>query len=125
MSTTDLLNGTYPSLPDYNVKNNPNIFNFNSVSNVNRLKELLLAISYNRIFFDVVNDLKNMGRAYYNNNPRKFCSTVQLNSVEGFGGKSITVYLPAAGGVIANSIEYVNMDFTKRTWLSRYKSRNS
>jgi len=119
MSTTDLLNGTYPSLPDYNIKNNPNIFNFNSVLNVNRLKELLLAISYNRIFFDVVTDLKNMGRGYYNNNPRKFCSTVQLNPVEGFGGKAITVYLPSPGGVIANSIEYVNIDYIKRTWLMR------
>ena len=116
---TELTTGTYPSLPDYNVKNNPNIFNFNTVINVNKLKELLLAISFNRIFIDIVIDLKNMGRAYYNNNPRKFCSTVQLNPVEGFNGKSITMYLPSAGGVIANSIEYVNMDFIKRTWLMR------
>ena len=117
---TDLLNGTYPSLPDYNVKNNPNIFNFNPVSKVNQLKELLLAISFNRVFIDVVIDLKNMGRAYYNKNPRKFCSTVHLNPVEGSGGQSITLYLPSAGGVIANSIEYINMtNYNKRTWLMR------
>lgn len=120
MTTTDLLNGTYPSLPDYNVKNNPNIFNFNPVSKVNQLKQLLLAISFNRVFIDVVIDLKNMGRAYYNKNPRKFCSTVNLTPVEGHGGQSITLYLPSAGGVIANSIEYVNMNnYNKRTWLMR------
>ena len=120
MSYNDLTTGTYPSLPDYNVKNNPNIFNFNPVSKVNQLKELLLAISYNRVFIDVVIDLKNMGRAYYNKNPRKFCSTVHLNPVEGSGGQSITLYLPSAGGVIANSIEYINMsNYNKRTWLMR------
>ena len=120
MTTTDLLNGTYPSLPDYNVKNNPNIFNFNPVSKVNQLKQLLLAISFNRVFIDVVIDLKNMGRAYYNKNPRKFCSTVNLTPVEGHGGQSITLYLPSAGGVIANSIEYVNMNnYNKRTCLMR------
>ena len=120
MSYNDLTTGTYPSLPDYNVKNNPNIFNFNPVFKVNQLKELLLAISFNRVFIDVVIDLKNMGRAYYNKNPRKFCSTVQLNPVEGRGGQSITLYLPSAGGVIANSIEYVNMNnYNKRTWLMR------
>jgi hypothetical protein len=120
MSGNDLTTGTCSSLPDYNVKNNPNIFNFNPVSKVNQLKELLLAISFNRIFIDIVIDLKNMGRAYYNNNPRKFCSTVNLNSVEGSGGQSITLYLPSAGGVIANSIEYINMNnYNKRTWLMR------
>ena len=44
MSYNDLTTGTYPSLPDYNVKNNPNIFNFNPVSKVNQLKELLLKV---------------------------------------------------------------------------------
>lgn len=119
MSSTDLLNGPVSSLPDYNIKNNPSIFAFNTVDRVNQLKQLLLAISFNRIFIDVVIDLKNMGRAYYNNNPRKFCSTVQLNPVEGFGGKSISVYLPSPGGVIPNSIEYINVDYIRRTWLMR------
>ncbi len=119
MSTTDLLNGTDSSLPDYNVKNNPSIFRFNSVANVNKLKELLLAISFNRIFIDVVIDLKNMGRAYYNKNPRKFCSTIDLQSVQGYGGKTITVYLPPPGGVIDNSIEYVKVNYTTKTWLMR------
>jgi hypothetical protein len=119
MSSTDLLNGPISGLPTYNVKNNPSIFNFNTVKNVNYLRQLLLAISYNRIFLDVVQDFRNMGRAYYNKNPRKFCSTVQLNPVVGFGGKEITVYLPSQGGVLANSIEYVKINYTTKTWLMR------
>lgn len=119
MSTTDLLNGPVSGLPTYNVKNNPSVFNFNSVKRVNYLRQLLLAISFNRVFLDVVQDFRNMGRAYYNKNPRKFCSTVQLNPVVGFQGKDITVYLPAAGGVIDNSIEYVKINYTTRTWLMR------
>ena len=119
MSTTDLLNGSISGLPTYNVKNNPSIFNFNSVQKINYFRQLLLAISYNRIFFDVVTDLRNMGRGYYNNNPRKFCSTIQLNPVVGFGGKEITVYLPSAGGNISNSIEYIKIDYIRTTWLMR------
>ncbi len=119
MSTTDLLNGPISGLPTYNVKNNPSIFHFNTVQKVNYFRQLLLAISYNHVFFDVVEDLRNMGRAYYNKNPRKFCSTIQLNPVVGFGGKEITVYLPAPGGVIDNSIEYVKINYTTKTWLLR------
>ena len=119
MSSTDLLNGPVSGLPTYNVKNNPSIFNFNSVQKINYFRQLLLAISYNRIFFDVVEDLKNMGRSYYNNNPRKFCSTIQLNPVTGFGGKDITVYLPASGGFLDNSIEYQKINFITKTWLMR------
>ncbi len=119
MSTTDMLNGPTSGLPTYNVKNNASIFNFNTVPRINYLRQLLLAISYNRIFLDVVEDFRNMGRAYYNKNPRKFCSTVQLNPVVGFGGKEITVYLPAQGGVIDNSIEYVKINYTTKTWLMR------
>jgi hypothetical protein len=119
MSSTDLLNGPVSSLPTYNVKNNPSIFNFNSIQKINYFRQLLLAISYNHVFFDVVTDLRNLGRDYYNKNPRKFCSTIQLNPVQGFGGKEITVYLPAAGGVIDNSIEYVKIDYVRTTWLMR------
>ena len=119
MSTTDLLNGPVSSLPTYNVKNNPSVFNFNTLNKINELRQLLLAISFNRIFIDVVEDLRNMGRAYYNKNPRKFCSTIQLNPVEGFGGKHITVYLPSAGGVIANSIPYVKINNRTTTFLMR------
>ena len=119
MSSTDLLNGPISGLPTYNVKNNPSIFNFNSVQKVNYFRQLLLAISYNHVFFDVVTDLRNLGRDYYNKNPRKFCSTIQLNPVVGFGGKEITVYLPAAGGVIDNSIEYIKIDYVRTTWLMR------
>ena len=119
MSSTDLLNGPVSGLPTYNVKNNPSIFNFNSVAKINYFRQLLLAISYNHVFFDVITDLRNMGRSYYNKNPRKFCSTIQLNPVVGFDNKQITVYLPAAGGVIDNSIEYVKINYTTRTWLMR------
>ena len=119
MSTTDLLNGPVDSLPTYNIKNNPSIFHFNTVSRVNYLRQLLLAISFNHVFFDVVTDFRNMGRAYYNKNPRKFCSTIQLNPIEYFGNKQITVYLPASGGLIPNSLEYVKINYTTRTWLMR------
>jgi hypothetical protein len=119
MSSTDLLNGPISGLPTYNVKNNPSIFNFNSVQKVNYFRQLLLAISYNHVFFDVVTDLRNLGRDYYNKNPRKFCSTIQLNPVKGFGGKEITVYLPASGGFLDNSIEYVKIDYIRTTWLMR------
>ena len=119
MSSSDLLNGPISGLPTYNVKNNPSIFNFNTVQKVNYFRQLLLAISFNHVFFDVVTDLKNMGRAYYNKNPRKFCSTIQLNPVTGFGGKEITVYLPAPGGFLDNSIEYVKVNYTTTTWLMR------
>jgi hypothetical protein len=119
MSSTDLLNGPVSGLPTYNVKNNPSIFNFNTVKRINYLRQLLLAISYNRIFLDTVQDFRNMGRAYYNKNPRKFCSTVQLNPVVGFKGKDITVYLPSQGGSLDNSIEYVKINYTTRTWLKR------
>ena len=47
MSTTDLLNGPISGLPTYNVKNNPSIFNLNTVHKVNYFRQLLLAISYN------------------------------------------------------------------------------
>jgi len=60
MSTTDMLNGPTSGLPTYNVKNNPSIFNFNTAQRVNYLRQLLLAISYNRIFLDVIQDYRNM-----------------------------------------------------------------
>jgi hypothetical protein len=119
MSTTDLLNGSYSSLPTYNVKNNPSIFNFNTVQKVNYVRQLLLAISFNRVFIDVVTDLKKWGEDYYNNDPKRFCSTVQLNPVVGYNNQNITVYLPSPGGMIDNSIEYVKVNYTTKTWLMR------
>ena len=118
MSSTDLLNGPISGLPTYNVKNNPSIFNFNTVQKVNYFRQLLLAISFNHVFFDVVTDLKNMGRAYYNKNPRKFCSTIQLNAVTGFGGKEITVYLPAPGGFLDNSIQLILSIFCSKRCIA-------
>ena len=102
---------TYPEdgLPTHNIKNNPSIFNYklNTVPKINQLRQYLLAISFNQTFLMTVLDFKNMGRAYYNAVPKRWCSTVRLNYVEGFGGKQITVYLPAPGGLLPNSIEYV------------------
>jgi len=111
----------YTTLPTYNVKNNPSIFNFynNNVSKLNQLRQYLLAISFNQTFFMTVLDYRNMGRSYYNQNPKIYCSTVKLNQVEGFNGKHITVYLPAPGGRIPNSIKYVKYDFVNRTPLMR------
>jgi putative NIF3 family GTP cyclohydrolase 1 type 2 len=58
MSSTDLLNGPISGLPTYNVKNNPSILNFNTLPRINDLRQLLLAISFNHVFFDVVQDLR-------------------------------------------------------------------
>jgi len=114
---------TYPvnSAPAYNIKNNPSVFNFkgNTVAKLNYLRQILLAISFNQNFLLLVLDLKNMGRAYYNQNPKRFCSTLRLGQVENFGGKHITVYLPAPGGFIANSIKGVTYDFVTKTPLMR------
>ena len=118
MSSTDLSNGSVSSQLSYNIKNNSSIFHYNSVSRVNYLIQLLLAISYNHIFLDVVQDLRNLGRDYYNKNPRKFCSTIKLHPINGFDNKEITVYLPS-GGSIDNSIEYVKIDNIRTTWLMR------
>ena len=111
----------YTTLPTYNVKNNPSIFNFygNNLKKLNELRQYLLAISFNQTFFMTTLDFRNMGRSYYNQPFKKFCSTVQLDQVEGFGGKHITVYLPAPGGRIPNSIKFVKYDFVNRTPLMR------
>ena len=111
----------YTTLPTYNVKNNPSIFNFygNNIGKLNQLRQYLLAISFNQTFFMTVLDFKNMGRSYYNQPFKKFCSTVQLKQVEGFDGKHITVYLPAPGGRIPNSIRYVKYDYVNKTPLLR------
>ena len=108
----------YPQdgLPTYNIKNNPSIFNYklNTVPKINQLRQYLLAISFNQTFLMTVLDFKNMGRAYYNAIPKRYCSTVRLNFVEGFGGKQISVYLPSPGGFLSNSIEYVQYNDTTR-----------
>ena len=77
---------TFPenTLPTYNVKNNPSVFNFkgNSITRLNYIRQVLLAISFNQDFLLRVLDFRNMGRAYYNANPKRFCSTVRLGGVE-------------------------------------------
>ena len=117
------LGPTFPvsSAPTFNIKQNPSVFNFkgNNVEKLNYLRQILLAISFNQNFLLLVLDFKNMGRSYYNQNPKRFCSTVKLNHVENFNGKHITVYLPAPGGFIANSIHPVKYDFTTKTPLMR------
>ena len=117
------LGPTFPveSAPSYNIKHNPSVFNFkgNTVDKLNYLRQVLLAISFNQNFLLLVLDLKNMGRSYYNQNPKKFCSTIQLKHVENFGGKHITVYLPAPGGSISNSIHPVTYNYVTKTPLMR------
>jgi len=57
---------------------------------------------------------------------KRFCSTVQLKAVENFQGKQITVYLPAPGGMLANSINYVNYDYvTKNSTYARITKNNN
>ena len=73
---------------------------------------------------DVVQDLKNLGRAYYNKNPRKFCSTVELDPVVGFQGKRITVYLPTSGGFLDNSIDYTKIDNVNTSLLMSVLENN-
>lgn len=117
-------NGTTSSVseaPSYNIKHNPSIFNFkgNDVERLNYLRQVLLSISFNQNFLLLVLGLKNMGRSYYNQPPKKFCSTIKLNHVENFGGKHITVFLSAPGGLLQNSINYVKYDNITTTPLMR------
>lgn len=117
------LGPTFPisSAPTYNVKNNPSVFNYkgNTVEKLNYLRQVLLSISFNQNFLLLVLDLKNMGRSYYNQNPKRFCSTLKLGQVENFEGQHITVYLPAPGGFLSNSIKTVDYDFITKTPLMR------
>ena len=112
---------TYPEsgLPTYNIKNNPSIFDYklNTIPKINLFRQYLLAISFNQTFLMTVLDFKNMGRAYYNQNPKKYCATINLNRIEGFNTKTITVYLPAPGGLLPNSIPYVEYNDTTRVPL--------
>lgn len=117
------LGPTHPvdSTPSYNIKHNPSVFNFkgNTLEKLNYLRKVLLAISFNQDFLLIALDLKNMGRSYYNQNPKRFCSTLKLGSVDGFGGKQITVYLRPPGGSLSNSINYVKYDNVTKTPLMR------
>ena len=117
------LGPSYPvdSAPTYNIKNNPSVFNFkgNNLNKLNYLRQVLLAISFNQDFLLIALDLKNMGRSYYNQNPKRFCSTLRLGAVDGFAGKQITVYLRSPGGNISNSINYVQYNYTTKTPLLR------
>ena len=109
------------SAPSYNIKHNPSVFNFkgNNLAKLNYLEKVLLAISFNQDFLLIVLGLKNMGRSYYNQHPKKFCSTVKLGSVDGYGDKQITVYLRSPGGELSNSMNYVKYDNVTRTPLMR------
>ncbi len=109
------------SAPSYNLKHNPSVFNFkgNSLEKLNDLRKILLAIAFNQDFLLIALDLKNMGRSYYNQNPKRFCSTMRLGCVDGFNGKHITVYLRSPGGSLSNSVNYVEYDNVTRTPLMR------
>jgi len=117
------LGPTHPveSATSYNIKHNPSVFNFkgNTLQKLNYLQKVLLAISFNQDFLLLVLDLKNMGRSYYNQPFKKFCSTLKLGCVDGFDKKHITVYLPSPGGRLQNSIHSVTYDFNTKTPLMR------
>ncbi len=121
MSTTDLLNGPIEDLPSWNVKNNPTVENLNSTVTLTNITPLLYAILQNQQYLDVILRLKNMARNYYNRSRKHFCSTVNLSSVSGFNQERITIFLPAAGGVLTNDPLYVNYsaDYSKNTLLMR------
>lgn len=114
-------NNPVDSAPSYNIKHNPSVFNFkgNNLDKLNYLRQVLLAISFNQDFLLLVLGLKNMGRSYYNQNPKRFCSTLKLGCVDGFNGKQITVYLRSPGGSLSNSINFVNYDNVTKTPLMR------
>jgi hypothetical protein len=127
MSTTDLLNGPENSLPTYNIKDNPSIFNAigNSVQKINRTRSYLLAIAYNAPnFLNIILDYRNLSRSYYNQMPKKFCSTVRFSGVQHQAGKQSTVYLPSPGGLIPNSIPYVEYNGTTEINLMKVLGQN-
>lgn len=117
------LGPTHPvdSAPSYNIKHNPSVFNFkgNTLDKLNYLRKVLLSIAFNQDFLLIALDLKNMGRSYYNQNPKKFCSTLRLGGVDGFKGKQITVYLRAPGSSLSNSVNFVKYDYETKTPLMR------
>ncbi len=119
MSTTDLLNGPMEDLPTWNVKNNPTVTELNGAPRIVNITPLFYSILQNQRFFDVVLRLKNQARYYYNSSRKNFCSTVNLSSVTGFGGQTITIYLPSAGGLLTVDPLYVQYDYTNRTLLMR------
>mgnify|MGYP003975527623 CR=1 FL=1 len=121
MTNSGINSTSFNSSPSYNLKQNPSIFNYkgNNVERLNYLRQILLSISFNQDYLLIVLGLKNMGRSYYNQPSKKFCSTIRLNKVENFGGKHITVYLPSPGGILQNSIEYVKYNNTTKTPLMR------
>ncbi len=110
MSNNDLSNGPVDSNLSYNIKNNPSIFDAqgNSIHKINLVRSYLLAIAWNAPqFLNIILDYRNMGRSYYNQNPKIFSSTVKYDAVQHYQGKYSTVFLPSPGGRIPNSIEYV------------------
>lgn len=127
MSTTDLLNGPENSLPTYNIKDNPSIFEAqgNTIKKINYMRSVLLAIAYNAPnFLNIVLDFRNLSRSYYNQLPKKFCSTVRYNGIQHFGGKQSTVYLPSPGGLIPNSIPYVEYNGVTQINLMKVLGQN-
>lgn len=128
MSTTDLLNGPENSLPSYNIKDNPTIFDAqgNNIQKLNKVRSWLLAIAWNAPnFLNIVLDFRNLSRSYYNQNPKKFCSTVRFGGVQYMGGKQTTVHLPSPGGLIPNSIPYVEYNGTTEINLLKVLQWNS
>lgn len=111
MSTTDLLNGPIASNITYNIKNNPSIFEAqnNTLNKLNKVRSYLLAIAWNAPnFLNIILDYRNMGRSYYNQNPKHFCSTVKLGFVQHYAGVDTTVFLPAPGGYLTQDARYIS-----------------
>lgn len=127
MSTTDLLSGPMPSAIDYNIKNNPSIFDAqgNSLDKINKIRSYLLAIAWNGPqFLNIILDYRNMARSYYNQNPKHFCSTVRFKGVQHVGSNETTVYLPVSGGILTQDAVYEGINNTTKINLLKVMQQN-
>jgi hypothetical protein len=86
--------GIQDTLPSENNTVNASTFKIYNTIQLNKYNNWILSILYNTKFLYVVSDLEKMARSYYNQNPKQFCSTINLGAVSGFNNNSITVYLP-------------------------------
>lgn len=127
MSTTDLLSGPMPSAIDYNIKNNPSIFDAqgNSLDKINKIRSYLLAIAWNAPqFLNIILDYRNMARSYYNQNPKHFCSTVRFKGVQHVGSNETTVFLPVSGGYLTQDAIYQGINDTTKINLLKVMQQN-
>ncbi len=127
MSTTDLLNGSVESEITYNIKDNCSVFeanNFN-MKKINYFRSVLLAIAFNSAnFLNIVMDFRNLSRSYYNQAPKKFCSTIKYDAVQYNQGKWSTVMLEQQGGNLTNTIRYIDFNGTTKINLLKVLQPN-